>query len=124
MRKPIVRLLGAIFLGIASGSAGAAAVAAPPVAYDWSGPYVGLQAAYAFGETEMYNSGSTSGEFDYDGGLFGVAAGWNHQADSFVFGLEGDLSWSNVEGTRNNLVCNLDCNVDLNWLSTARLRAG
>lgn len=124
MRKYLLATLSFAVLGIASQAVHAADVAAPPAAYDWSGPYVGLQAGYAFGETEMYDSGSTSGDFDLDGASLGATVGWNHQADNFVFGLEGDLSWLNVEGTRNSNVCFLDCNIDMNWLGTARLRAG
>lgn len=125
MKKQLAGVLGAIILGIASGNASAADVDTPAAAYDWSGPYIGLQAAYGFGETEMYNTSDTSGEFDYDGGLFGAAVGWNHQAGSFVFGVEGDLAWSNIEGSSTPDPCDLGgCNIDLNWLGTARLRAG
>lgn len=124
MKKQFASVLGAIILAMASGNASAADVDAAPAAYDWSGPYVGLQAGYAFGETEMYDTGSTTGGFDLNGGLFGAAAGWNHQAGSFVFGLEGDMSWSGVEGNLTSFQCSSGCNIDLNWLGTARLRAG
>jgi outer membrane immunogenic protein len=124
MKKQFAAALGALILGIACGSARAADVDTPPAAYGWSGPYVGLQAGYGFGETEMFDSGSTTGDFDLDGVLLGATAGWNHQAGSFVFGLEGDISWSGVDGNLTSFQCSSGCNIDLNWLGTARLRAG
>lgn len=124
MRKYVLATLSVIALSFASQSSFAADVAASPAAYDWSGPYIGLQAGYGSGVTEMFDSGSTTGDFDLDGAVLGATAGWNHQADSFVFGLEGDISWSAVEGNLTSFLCSSGCNIDMNWLGTARLRAG
>jgi outer membrane immunogenic protein len=124
MKKQFASILGAIILTVASGNASAADADMAPAPYDWSGPYVGLQAGYAFGQTEMYDSDETTGDFDLDGALLGATLGWNHQANNLVIGLEGDVSWSHVEGNLASALCGTGCDIDLGWLATARLRAG
>jgi outer membrane immunogenic protein len=125
MKKQFAAALGALILGLAPGSAVAADLDAAPVAYDWSGPYVGLQAGYGLGDSRhTADGGDTSGDFTIDGILGGVTAGWNHQADALVFGIEGDISASDIHGIEPDACDIPGCESDIDWLGTARLRAG
>lgn len=80
-----------------------APLAAAPVAYNWTGFYLG---GYA---------GTTWGAFDWTfvvppvfarvspdiaGVLAGGQVGYNYQIGSTVIGIEGDLGWSNAKGAR------------------------
>jgi outer membrane immunogenic protein len=65
-----------------------------PVA-TWAGPYAGVQLGYGFG-------GSVTGsgiDAETDGFLGGGFAGYNFQSGQFVYGLEGDINYSDANGT-------------------------
>jgi outer membrane immunogenic protein len=97
-------------------------VEAAPVVYDWSGFYIGINGGYAWGDTEVdfnYTSGPPGtfftgclatgaclGALDYetDGFLIGGHAGFNWQSGAFVFGLEADIDYSDMEGDAGVLV--------------------
>jgi len=123
MKKYVLATLSVAALGLTTQSVSAADVDMAPAAYDWSGPYVGVQAGYGFGDSRHTDGeGDTTGDFNIDGFLGGVTAGWNHQADDLVFGIEGDISAADIEGATIN---NCDgCQSEIDWLGTARLRAG
>ena len=91
----------------------AAPVMMAPV-FTWTGPYVGINGGYGWGESRS---------FDIDGGLLGVTAGYNWQMNQIVFGVEGDLSWSGISG-RGGCGAGTTCTVDNDWLGTARGRIG
>ncbi len=67
----------------------AAPVMMAPV-FTWTGPYVGISGGYGWGDTRR---------FDVDGALLGVTAGYNWQMNQVVFGVEGDISWSDISGS-------------------------
>ena len=71
-----------------------------PVAYDWSGVYVGVHAGYGGGMKDWTDDG-----FDYAarGFLGGGQIGINKQIASLVFGLELDGSWANISGSQSIL---------------------
>lgn len=124
MRKLLLATLSAAAITFASQTASAADVDLAPAAYDWSGPYVGVQAGYGFGDSR-YNEGlGTSGDFNIDGILGGLTAGWNHQVDDMVFGVEGDISAADIEGLTPDNCGPPGCESEVDWLGTARLRAG
>lgn len=128
-------------------SAGAqAADIIEPTAYDWTGPYVGLQAGYAWGENDL-KAGSVEdiininaelqdaaiidgedGTFDLDGFVGGAHAGYNWQSDSLVLGLEGDIEYADLNDEVDILDDGGDLvgvdEVEVNWLGSLRLRAG
>ena len=103
----------------ASGSAIAADLPLPPpvappfyalpIAYSWSGCYVGGEGGPAWGKSsQTAASGPGAGlpitnSFGTTGGLFGVTLGCNYQVANFVFGAEGDASFSFITGEVNNL---------------------
>lgn len=130
MRK-IVSVM-AVFLGCSYGAAHAADVTPLP-AYDWTGAYIGVQAGYGWGETGYSYSGDGAEngtvDFSYDGFAGGGTAGFNWQHDQFVFGIEGDLSYSGISGDETAVPfaapCGDEgCSADVNWFGTGRIRAG
>lgn len=102
--------------------------APPPMvvaAYNWSGFYVGVHAGYGWGDV---NSSQLGGSSDIDGWLAGGQIGWNWQAagSPWVFGVEVDSSWSNIEAdataTAGGIVATAFNEID--YMGTARLRFG
>lgn len=82
-----------------------------PAAYNWTGPYVGINGGYGFG-------GTHSG----DGGVVGGTLGYNYQTGPWVFGLEGDMNWTNISGS--GTCGGAACSTENHWLGTVRGRLG
>jgi outer membrane immunogenic protein len=112
--------------------------ASPPMVapvYNWSGCYIGAEGGGAWGRSQ--HTGALTGTtttlditapFDVSGGLFGGTVGCNFQAAStWVFGLEGDMSWTNKKGQANDIAPFLTTTVSAtseHWLATGRGRLG
>jgi outer membrane immunogenic protein len=123
-----------IAVGFALGAAIAvgtqSAVAAPPSG--WPGFYLGVEGGGTFGSSNQIDggplgSGETTHGYDISGGLFGGTIGYNFQAGPWVYGLEGDFSWTNAQGQANEIPPVTTSSVvatSENWLSTARARLG
>jgi outer membrane immunogenic protein len=93
--------------------------------YDWTGGYIGLQGGYGWGKTRMTDTaGVTTGRFSVDGWFLGGTLGYNVQSGPWVWGVEGDLSWSGIDGRFTATCMPGGCESDLRWFGTARLRAG
>jgi outer membrane immunogenic protein len=131
MRRVLLAGLGALSLAVLSGSAKAADLAypyQPPInkapiyapVFTWTGFYVGINGGYGFGRSR-WDSLDT---IEVSGGLIGGTGGYNYQYNQFVFGVEGDLAWSGIEGDVNQVVCPGGCNISNDWLATVRGRAG
>lgn len=132
MKKFLFASVGLLALGVASASAAdiqrrvvqparaPAVFVAPP--FSWTGGYVGINGGFGWGRSE-FSAPLSSGSFDTSGGLVGGTLGYNWQAGALVFGVEGDLDWSNIRG---NAGCGAgtNCEVRNNWLGTARGRLG
>jgi outer membrane immunogenic protein len=88
---------------------------APPhtQAYNWSGFYLGVNGGGGWG---VSNSSNTFR------GLVGGTIGYNYQVGQAVFGLEGDIDWSDLG--RNGNCTAFSCEIRNNWLSTVRGRLG
>ena len=96
-------------------------VAAP--LFNWTGLYYGVSGGYGWGSSTHNDPAAiSSGSFDTDGWLFGGTVGYNWQTGPYVFGLEGDLSWANIEG--GAISPGGPIFTELNWLGTGRIRAG
>jgi outer membrane immunogenic protein len=116
----------------------AAYVPAPLPVYDWAGVYVGINGGYAFGNsnwsaTPGFGSGVLgSGNFNTSGGLVGGTVGANFQSGQFVFGLEADLDWTDIQGSTTASDCTAaaapaatgTCQTSNDWLGTVRGRVG
>lgn len=90
--------------------------------YNWTGAYIGINGGGGWGRTN-FSAPATSGDFNTSGGLIGGTIGYNYQVNQAVFGLEGDLDWSNIRGSSACGV-GLNCETRNNWLGTARGRIG
>lgn len=99
----------------------AADIIEEPAAFDWSGPYVGLQLGYAWGNYELQIE-SESFEEDLDGIVGGGHVGWLFQHESLVFGIEGDIEAADLDGSID--VEGLESDVDIGLLGSARARLG
>jgi outer membrane immunogenic protein len=91
---------------------------APP-SYTWSGFYLGVNGGGAFGSSTWDSTGS----FNLTGGLVGGTIGYNYQIGHVVVGAEGDIDWSDINGTTTN-GCAAGCQTSDSWLSTVRARLG
>lgn len=102
-----------------------------PVAHDWTGVYVGLQAGYSWNEAD-YNSDvsivgftilTPEGSYDLDGFVGGVYGGANYQFGNIVVGVDSSLSYSDADGGRTDEF-GTEIDRDLKWLGTTRGRIG
>lgn len=120
-----------------------APVSPAPVAtvYNWSGCYIGAQGGYGWGHSQHIAKGSIDGvanpaappgtpiteDYKVKGGLVGGEVGCNFQKDRWVFGIEGDGSWSGVKGSDFDIppfnVTTLST-TEQRWVATARGRIG
>jgi outer membrane immunogenic protein len=95
---------------------------APPFidqTFNWTGVYVGVNGGGGWGHAFT----DLSGGMHDSGGVVGGTVGYNAQFGNWVLGFEGDLDWSNVNGSTSAAGCP-GCSVQNNWLSTARGRVG
>lgn len=127
--KRVALAIGALSMIALSGTANAADLprrqamptkAPAYVAYNWTGAYIGINGGGGWGRAD--ESFGAAGRHDIDGGLVGGTLGYNWQAGQAVFGLEGDLDWSNIRGST---ACGLtSCETKNRWLGTVRGRIG
>ena len=76
------------------------AVAAP--AWNWTGCYVGVNGGGGWGTKSWRDPNLAGIEFSnhhVSGGLAGGQIGCNYQTSSYVFGLEGEADWANIQGS-------------------------
>ncbi len=90
--------------------------------YNWTGAYVGINGGGGWGRSDTA-APFASGGFNTSGGLVGGTVGYNWQASQAVFGVEGDIDWSNIRGSTTCGV-GLSCETKNSWLATARGRVG
>ena len=142
MHKGTMRSL-LVFAGLAgalvSTSAMAADIARPvykappagalPVAYDWTGFYIGGHVGYGWAKKDWQDGfGLFNLSTDANGFLGGGQVGFNYQIGQFVLGAEGDFSWTGINGgsTLTGVVPapGRSFNTDVNWISTLTGRVG
>ena len=67
--------------------------------YNWSGLYLGAHFGYLWGRTRVDDDGvTTEHNAQTDGIVGGAMIGYNWQIERIVFGLEGDIGWTNAHG--------------------------
>ncbi len=94
----------------------APAVAAVP-SFSWTGPYLGVQAGYGWGNSKV---GGRS--IDPKGALVGGYAGYNFEFNNLLLGVETDFNWSDQDdkiSRRGGSVKN-----EVNWAGATRGRIG
>lgn len=132
MKRLVLASIGALAVVTTMGAANAADIqrrqAMPTKAipyvqmYNWTGGYVGINGGYGFGRSDV-SSPLASGGFRTTGGVVGGTVGYNWQNGAAVFGVEGDIDWSNIRGSS---ACGVgfSCETKNSWLATARGRVG
>ncbi len=113
-------------------------------AYNWSGLYFGGHTGLATGEWDGRTQGGndaqpTSGGYldphktlDGDGWLGGAQVGYNWQHGSLVFGVEADISWTDLDGHWDGVTdddgstseWDKGYDISLEYFGTARIRVG
>ena len=89
--------------------------------YNWSGFYIGINGGGGWGTSTW----TTGGSFNTSGGLIGGTVGYNYQMNQVVLGVEGDIDWADISGTRTAAgVCAFGCTTKDSWLGTVRGRVG
>src|SRR5215470_6101436 len=98
---------------------------AAPAAYNWNGFYIGAYLGADWGHTNWSFADGSSIDPHFAGLLGGGEIGYNYQVGKWVFGVEGDIGWTNARGAQP---CPRDffdnCEINSNWLSTATARVG
>jgi outer membrane immunogenic protein len=117
--------------------------------YDWTGPYIGINAGYGFGKsqtnaffrdagmgTPLFASGARS---KLNGVIGGAQTGYNWQSGIWLIGLETDIQATNQRATKAYFCPSISCNPTLagfdatvgtwhyqklDWFSTLRGRLG
>ena len=106
---------------------------APVVApYNWTGFYVGANLGGAWGKTQYTDPLAPAGvantfNTDPDGFIGGGQVGLNYQIGPWVFGVEGEFSWSKLRGSGRGPVtppAGSTLDTDANWIATAAGRVG
>jgi outer membrane immunogenic protein len=112
--------------------------------YDWTGFYAGISGGWGFaeGEADYEYVGAFTPEFllvapssvdvEPDGALVGGTVGFNLENNGYLFGVEGDISWSDITGEASfdfagapppdPFVASTD--FDMAWFGTLRGRVG
>jgi outer membrane immunogenic protein len=94
--------------------------------FNWSGFYLGINGGYGWGQARLEAVSGSTGFFNVNGGLVGGTIGWNWQApgSAIVWGIEGDLDWTNIHGTTPCPNPAFTCGAENSWLGTVRGRLG
>jgi outer membrane immunogenic protein len=90
-----------------------------PAYANWTGFYVGLNAGYGFGKSDWDVPALSNSP---DGFLGGVTLGYNFQTGLWLWGLEGDVDYSDMKGSSDCF--GGSCESKASWLATARGRIG
>jgi outer membrane immunogenic protein len=96
---------------------------------DWTGFYIGAHAGYGWGSAKFSDPRFTPGwslTNDMDGAIAGGQVGFNRQFGRFVLGIEGDISWSGIEGNATDVApfAGDQYNSKAKWLGTVTGRFG
>lgn len=100
---------------------------APP--FTWSGFYLGVNGGYAWGHSDWNNAAMGTVSMNVKGGMVGGTLGYNLQTGNFVFGLEGDVDATWIDGSSGGGAAGTpcsgpNCETKNSWLGTARGRIG
>lgn len=135
MKKFLLGTVGLIALGATSAMAAdlpaRTYTKAPPApiyaVYNWTGFYIGGHVGYGWGDKTWSSAAAAplvEAAHSTDGFLGGLQAGFNYQINQVVFGIEGDVSWTNMSGTSACTTFAAACSSDLRWMGTVTGRLG
>src|SRR4249920_2630094 len=121
-------LAGTALAALAAGSANAADLARPVPVYrapppvvsyfTWTGCYVGGNGGGLWARKDWSNdiaipglgafpavpAGASFSSHDVNGGVGGIQGGCNYQVGSWVFGIQGDYDWTNINSNVANAI--------------------
>jgi outer membrane immunogenic protein len=95
----------------------------------WGGVYLGLNGGFGLGSSQWTQGLISTNVFNTDGFLLGGTIGFNYPVSAVLFGVEGDLDWSTLNGSVGNCAVNgagaaAACETKNNLLGTVRARMG
>jgi outer membrane immunogenic protein len=95
-----------------------------PTVYDWSGAYVGLTLGRVWGSFDTTAGAPFNSSFSFDAGAVAIGAlgGMTAQTGNFVFGVELDANFADVERTR--IITGVPITAETDWFAAIRARAG
>jgi outer membrane immunogenic protein len=88
----------------------------------WTGFYVGAHLGAGF--SSRFNNDVGFGLGSASGFLGGLQAGYDYQADRFVMGVVGDLSYAGISRRHIDAIGPNDVRANLNWNGSLRARLG
>ncbi len=87
--------------------------------FSWTGFYFGVNGGYGFGKSDWAIPAVSPSP---KGFVAGGTLGYNLQTGTWVWGIEGDFDWANMN---NSVGCGVfSCETSTDWFATARLRLG
>ena len=128
MRNKLMVTVASIAATLAMVGAVHAADISEPAVHDWSGFYVGAHVGYGEGYYDGLWEGSADDYnpsiLDLSGILGGVHAGFNHQMDAIVLGIEGDITFTDWSDSKSPSVDYETLSGNINFLASLRGRVG
>jgi outer membrane immunogenic protein len=106
-----------------------------PAVFSWTGCYIGIEGGGNWGQSQQVArtgpavGAPITGNFNLSGGIVGGTVGCNYQVSNVVLGIENDYSWTNKQGTAQNLapfaaIPGFASGTREKWIDTLRGRAG
>ena len=95
--------------------------------YDWAGRYIGVQIGVNFLEDDWQDPiPPFIGDTETNGISAGLLLGYNFQNSDWVYGIEGDFEFADVDGQDqgNGPAAFVTGVVELNWQASIRARVG
>ena len=95
--------------------------------FNWTGCYIGTHAGGGWGQKDWYDTQPPVkfAEHDVNGWLVGGQVGCDIQTGSFVFGIEGQAAWADIDGGGANIFSNFfTSNSTVEFVGTATGRIG
>lgn len=104
--------------------------------YNWTGFYVGGHVGYGWSKKDWTDISATTGlptgfvaTNHPKGVLGGVQGGYNYQLGQWVFGVEGQFSWTDMNGSSpfiepNGTLSDESVHTDIHWLASLAGRFG
>ncbi len=131
LKKSLTGLVASVAFGAMTLGASAADLEVSDTAVqDWTGPYIGaLVGIGSFdASARVFGSGpdSITASFSDSGVMGGLTVGWNVQDGHIVYGIEGDVSFGDVDDTLSNVgfFTQADLTASTDLFATVRGRVG
>jgi len=108
-----------------------ATVTTPVAAFNWSGAYLGAEIGYGWGRDHIHDrhriapfESDYSTHFNLNGALGGIYGGYNFQSGNWVYGAEGDIEASGLNGDNTDYIGGDYSTARIRWQGSLRGRLG